>query len=417
MERLREISAERIMEHVRKIVDFGPRIDGGPSSLKAAEYVYKYLESLKYQVNRTSLSFPFVKNAKSNLKLLKEGYIKELPSLPNARCVLTKDGPIKAEGIFVDVGLENDYIGKNVEGKIVFAAEEKYWQGNDMYFTKYWRAVNHGAIAFIFSDKRNDNAITCWGITKGLTPIPSVDIPYNSYLFLKNLAKKETLNFSLSVTGKIIDSTDYVIYATKLGTNCDSKIIFINGSHRETVAFNPGANDNASGNAIMLEMARFFSIYPSKDTLVFISTCGEECGYEGIKEFIRENDSLVKKGKAAFVIDQVAGGNSGIIKRGTKYSGEFSSPTNEFYYSSVDLSKKLFTTAKELGYLLPIYDEPSGGFGEATCFIDAGIPSIFLCGWNTDLFYHTYLDNLDTINANGLKSIADIVTGTILKMN
>lgn len=416
MKRLREISAECIMEHVEKIVDFGPRIDGSPSNLKAAEYISKYLESLKYKVNKLSLNFPYVENAKSNLKLLKNDGVEEFSSLPNGRSALTKNGPIKAEGIFVDTGLEKDYIGKNIKGKIVFAAEEKYWQGNNMVPTKYWRAVNQEAVAFVFSDKRNDDAITCWGISKDLSLIPSINISYNSYLSLKNLAKKETLNFSLSVTGKITDSIDYIVSATKFNSHADSKVIFIDGSHRETVAFNPGANDNASGNAIMLEMARFFSIFPSDHTLVFISTCGEECGCHGTKKFIQENDDLIKKGKAAFVIDQVAGGNPGIIKQGIKYAGESMSPTNKFYFSSEDLTKELCTTAKELGYLLPIYDEPGGGFGEAADFIESGIPSIFLCGWNTDIAYHTYLDNLDKINANGLKSIADIVTGTILKM-
>ncbi len=56
----------------------------------------------------------------------------------------------------------------------------------------------------------------------------------------------------------------------------------------------PGANDNASGTAALLELAYAFAGFKGKlkRTLVFLSTDGEECGCTGIKQYVYRDPSF-----------------------------------------------------------------------------------------------------------------------------
>jgi aminopeptidase YwaD len=219
----------------------------------------------------------------------------------------------------------------------------------------------------------------------------------------------------LTINGKLKRSTDYIISSYLPGLKSGAGTIIVDGSHHETVAYCPGANDNASGTAIMLELARFFVSNRINNSLLFISTCAEECLCIGMQKYIEDENRYLKKAIASFVIDQVAGANTGIIKRGIIYDVENGYlPTGGYLYSDEKLVKLLQESAQELGYFIPIYDAPGGSLGESNNFINAGIPSVFICGWNTDPVYHTSLDTIDIVSANSLKAIADIVANTII---
>jgi aminopeptidase YwaD len=191
--------------------------------------------------------------------------------------------------------------------------------------------------------------------------------------------------------------------------------VYIDGSHHETVANCPGANDNASGVAVMLELARFFSTKKVGVRIIFLSTCAEECACFGMERYLKTKKAALALTKAAYVIDQVAGGNAGILRRGIEYDIRRDlMPTKNYFVSDKALVQALRKSAKRLGYHLPVYDKAGGGLGEAETFIKNGVPSVFLCGWNTDLAYHTPLDSIDKVSANGLKSFADIVADSIM---
>ena len=410
----RMISAPRIMRHVRAITSFGPRVDGTQASRNAAGYVAKYLRECGCRVDLMPISFPVVKGLKCTLSVAPDGPV--VPCLPNTRSALTH-GPLEREAVFVDVGLDRDYEGRHVANKIVFAAETSYWQGSNLPATKYYRAIGHEAAGFVFSDRRNDEAITCWTMSPGIAPSPTVSIPYSSYAALKaRAAKNGGLKVSLRVTGKVERSVDYIVAGTMKGRRRHAGSVYIDGSHHETVAHCPGANDNASGIAVMLELARFLSSRQLDQHIVFLSTCAEECACYGIDRYLRTKRKGLAKAKASFVIDQIGGGNAGIIERGIAYDEKSGLvPTNTYYASDKTLVQALMKSARRFGYHLPVYRQPAGGFGEAGSFAREGVPSVFLCGWNTDIAYHTSLDGLDKISANGLKPFAEILADTILR--
>lgn len=80
----------------------------------------------------------------------------------------------------------------------------------------------------------------------------------------------------------------------------------------------PGANDNASGVAMLLALARHFVQHPPRKTLLFVAFSGEEIGLVGSRYFAAHPP--IAWSRAAFVLnfDMVASGEEGITAVGGK---------------------------------------------------------------------------------------------------
>jgi hypothetical protein len=72
----------------------------------------------------------------------------------------------------------------------------------------------------------------------------------------------------------------------KLGTE-NPELIYVVSSHFDSVVVGPGADDDTSGTAALLETARILSDVPLPATVVFASFTGEEAGLLGSREFVR----------------------------------------------------------------------------------------------------------------------------------
>lgn len=77
------------------------------------------------------------------------------------------------------------------------------------------------------------------------------------------------------------------VVATQLGTLYPERIYII-GGHYDSVN-NPGADDNASGVAATLEIARILSQYESESTIVYIAFDAEETGLNGSDHYATEH--------------------------------------------------------------------------------------------------------------------------------
>jgi len=76
------------------------------------------------------------------------------------------------------------------------------------------------------------------------------------------------------------------IVATLKGT-VNPELVYVVSSHFDSVAGGPGADDDTSGTAALLETARMLSGTPLPATVVFASFTGEEAGLLGSTEFVR----------------------------------------------------------------------------------------------------------------------------------
>jgi hypothetical protein len=76
------------------------------------------------------------------------------------------------------------------------------------------------------------------------------------------------------------------VIATLRGT-VNPEIVYVISSHFDSVAVGPGADDDSSGTAALLEAARVLAGHPLPATVMFASMTGEEAGLLGSREFVR----------------------------------------------------------------------------------------------------------------------------------
>ena len=77
------------------------------------------------------------------------------------------------------------------------------------------------------------------------------------------------------------------VVATLKGTT-NPELVYVVSSHYDSVAIGPGADDDTSGTAALLETARILAGHPMPATIIFASFTGEEAGLLGSREFVRQ---------------------------------------------------------------------------------------------------------------------------------
>ncbi|MEW5922461.1 MAG: M20/M25/M40 family metallo-hydrolase [Candidatus Zixiibacteriota bacterium] len=199
----------------------------------------------------------------------------------------------------------------------------------------------------------------------------------------------------------------YNVICYKEGTVYPEKLIVIgahydsyNGGPSDGTVFAPGADDNASGTAGVLELARIFSTYESKKSIVFAAFSAEEIGIFGataMADSMYEAASDVELMSNLDMIGHWADGNQEII---------IGAGLTTAYYD-------VFAAAGErVAGLVPIYaDGPwwdDGEFGQY--------------GWPTLVFHdgdwpygncHTDYDVSDSINFDYLENNVRMVAASI----
>lgn len=76
------------------------------------------------------------------------------------------------------------------------------------------------------------------------------------------------------------------VIATLTGT-VNPDLVYVVSSHYDSVLGGPGADDDSSGTAALLETARILAGHPQPATIIFASFTGEEAGLLGSREFVR----------------------------------------------------------------------------------------------------------------------------------
>jgi Peptidase family M28 len=112
-------------------------------------------------------------------------------------------------------------------------------------------------------------------------------------------AKPELQEFASDVPG--LGERELVnVVAMVTGRSPETIVVM---AHRDNLGRSPGANDNASGTAALLELARGVALTPPAHTIVFLSTDGGAHGSVGANVFAADRDFLKQRlGSGASVV-------------------------------------------------------------------------------------------------------------------
>lgn len=160
-----------------------------------------------------------------------------------------------------------------------------------------------------------------------------------------------------------------------------------------------GADDNATGTAAVLEMARRVALGPKpKRTIVFICFSGEERGLLGSKHYVREPVFPLESTVAMLNFDMIGTlRNNNVEVNGVGTATEFAA-----IVEAVDQDSPL--TTKRI-------DSPFAG-SDHLPFYQNGIPVMF-CFTGITPRYHTPDDDFETINVEGVVSVIDFTEGML----
>jgi len=144
----------------------------------------------------------------------------------------------------------------------------------------------------------------------------------------------------------------------------------------------PGANDNASGVAMLLALADYFKTHPTGYTMLFVGFSGEEAGLKG-SDYLFEHPPIdLDKTAFMFNFDMVASGEDGIVAVGGKdYPRYFS---------------KLEQTAADLK-IPPLKARKNRPNSDHYRFLERGIPGFYLYTNNGKQPYHHINDKPETL--------------------
>ncbi len=193
------------------------------------------------------------------------------------------------------------------------------------------------------------------------------------------------------------------VLATLRGT-VDPGLIYVVSSHFDSTAVGPGADDDTSGTAALLEAARMLSDTPLPATIVFASFTGEEAGLLGSREFVRQAEAANWRVVGALNNDMIGwGAESARMDNTIRYSNP---GIKDLQHGAAFLFTNLIT------YDAKYYrSTDAAAFYEAWGDIVGGIGSYpVLANPN----YHQPTDWLETINHRQVMETAKVTAATLV---
>ena len=225
--------------------------------------------------------------------------------------------------------------------------------------------------------------------------------------------KDETANLEIDLNNEIIDNKRYGNNVIGYVNNNATNTIII-GAHFDhlgygedhnslytgsTLQIHHGADDNASGTAAVIELAKILKASKLKNNnYLFICFSGEELGLFGSKYFT-EHPSI-ELTTANYMINMDMVGRVNEVTHNLNIGGFGTSPV---WAQTINTGNKFFTIK---------IDSSGTGPSDHTSFYRKNIPVLFLfTGIHSD--YHKPTDEADKINYSGIWNVLKFVTGVI----
>jgi len=371
---LARVDARKTLEHIRYLSEtIGPRVAGTQQEREAAGYIQKQFEKLGYDVKVQTFG---IENVVSELVV---DVFKDRMFRVNTA---TGSGYTDVDGItgvLVDCGLgaSSSDFPDAVKGKIAFVQ-----RGAVSFAIKAENAVNAGAIGVLMYN----NAPGGLNPTLGdyASPIPYLSISLSDGLDI--LGEMENDDVRVGIKAELMTKSQNVIATRKPNKVDNAGIIYIT-AHYDSVPYAPGANDNASGTAMMLEFAKILKAYPIDKEIRFIACGAEEIGLEGSYYYVGNlSQNELDRSVGNFNMDMIA----------TSYG-----PCNILYADTTDGKSNLVTEAAAASGIRlgnNILEVGRGSSSDHAPFGEKGIPAAcFIWGdenGNLEPWYHQPEDTI-----------------------
>ena len=364
--------AARIEEHIRFFTqEIGPRLAGSTQEQEAIEYAREQFERWGYVVEVQT----FTATAPSPL-LAEVSFTVEVPEqrkLPAA--ALEGSSTSRIDGPLVDAGTgREEEFGPETAGAVVLI------QRKDVPFTEMARrAQEAGALGVVIAN-REAGLFPGQLETKATLPVIAIDRAGGEAL--RELLAEGSVEVSVRIREEVIAHN---VIARPEDGECRT----LSGGHYDTVPWTVGANDNASGAALVLELARAAAAAGLTDHC-FALFGAEEQDLQGSVFFV-SGMSAEELGAltAYFNYDVVAGDDRPVV------------------IGDSGLQARAKTLADQAGLDVGRGALSAGAGSDHVSFIEADIPALMLTMPDFQLL-HTPQDTLVNLNPASLEIISSL---------
>ncbi|MBA3682596.1 MAG: M28 family peptidase [Bacteroidetes bacterium] len=217
--------------------------------------------------------------------------------------------------------------------------------------------------------------------TSSKTLPASIDVNIESKVLTKYINK----NICAFIPGKINNDTMMVFSA---------HYDHLGGMGKAT--YFPGANDNASGVSVLLNLVKYYQKNPPKYKTVFIFFAGEEAGLLGSHYFVESKVMDLTKIKFLINLDLLGTGDDGImVVNGYTFEKQFN------MLESINKEKQLLKEIKKRG---------KASNSDHYWFSEAGVPCFFIYTLGGIKAYHDVFDVAKTLPLTEYVDVFKLIT-------
>ena len=295
------VKSGRAGADVQALVKLGPRVAGTPAINKASSYLMSEYRKAGYVTEVQTFTYPKFQDLGSNLTV--SGKTIEGRAL-NGSLAGKPTAPLVA---VPNVGRKADFASVDVKGAIAIVR-----RGEIRFLEKAQNAAAAGAIALVIVNTKSGNFSGSLG---GKAEIPVLALSGDLGAPLLERARSEQLEVSLNVNTRASVVTGRNVIAHLKGVTRPSMLL---GGHYDSVLGSPGANDNASGTAVVLDIARNLSGTALARQVWFVAFDGEEDGLHGSRAFVSTAEPEFLQGLKGMLNFDMVGVNKKLLVGGTK---------------------------------------------------------------------------------------------------
>jgi aminopeptidase YwaD len=391
--------SERSMEHISYLSEvIGPRVAGTNQEKEAANYIEQELERYGYEVSKQEFDIANRLEGQLTTSTAESEF---------AIRIATGSASTSEEGIYGYVY----YSGKGepggfpdeVEGNIALIE-----RGDISFWDKVNNATEAGASGVIIYDNADSLVPPTPSLGDNAASIPVVAITKADGESLLEKIESEEVTATIKIS-EITDQTSQNIIAVKepkgKPTN-DHDIVYVT-AHYDSVPYGPGANDNASGTSVVLELARILKSYPTDKEVRFVFVGAEEIGLVGSRYYVSQlsNDEL-NRSLANFNLDMVG---TNWEEATALFVNVVDGAPNLVWQSARDAAERLGNDS------LILFER---GASDHVAFYEAGIDAANFIRRapvtaSLEPWYHTPFDTIDKVSQERIQEAGELIGSAI----
>ncbi|MGB3152254.1 MAG: M28 family metallopeptidase [Maribacter sp.] len=378
-------------------------------------------DQLTYRIEKRPMENPTWEPVSASLQIIGEDepllVSESNRNMTYLNSVSTPEGGATAEIVYIK-NSEN-LVNPDIEGKIVFVETSAG--------PMYENLVSKGALGIItynnpsyLQPEKNSTSIQFRSLPPQTeSKLWGIALSYAAKEKLKAALEKGMVKVRVNIQTKIYSSEELTVVANIRGKNNPYERLVFSAHIQE-----PGANDNATGVGVQLEMASLAAKFINEEKITIDRTMTFIWGDEIIstRRYIEEDDKRAKGIKWGMSLDMVGentaitGGSfliekmpdpSAIWTRGNDKHSEWGGDTMTLeemkpHYLNDFIIQNFLKQGEFANW--EVNTNPFEGGSDHTPFLDADIPGLLL--WHfTDQFYHTDNDRLDKVSKKTLKNV------------